>query len=76
MKQQLTMPGMWNQIPLPFFDLITSRYNITIKIHPYKLLLHCPDVQTALDGFVMGDLGKEYLLELMKKLSKVIGYIR
>ena len=26
--------------------------------------------RTALDGFVLGDLEKEYLLELIKKLSK------
>jgi hypothetical protein len=41
----VSMPGMWNQIPLSFFDLITSCYNITIKIHPYKIavpLSWCP----------------------------------
>ena len=43
----LSCLGCGTKSPSPFLDLITSCYNLTIKIHPYKLLFHCPDVQDS-----------------------------
>ena len=50
----LSCLGCGTKSPSPFLDLITSCYNLTIKIHPYKLLFHCPDYPNGLRRVSVG----------------------
>jgi len=73
MRRRYITPGMWNQIPQhpqQLSDLIKSSYNITF----YKSTLTncCSTVlmsRTALDGFPLGDIEKDFMLDLIKRYS-------
>jgi len=65
MKRPSITPGMWNQTPLPFFDLITSCYNITIyynKRHHRR-------------GYFWGDRFKSVIVENGETLINCLAYI-
>ena len=79
-KARFITPGMLNHNLHIFSTLANPSYQITLKPIPYNF--SCSTVlmsRTALDGFPLGDIEKDYMLDLIQRyaalyLVEILGF--